>query len=278
MPELPEVETIKRVIEPQIRGLVIERVTVRRPEVTVYPMADEFCRLAAGQAVSHMTRRGKFLVIWLNNNDRIILHLRMTGCLLLTPADYPEEKHTHIIFSLNNDKELRFSDTRRFGRFWLIKKDETDTYSGIEKLGTEPLDKMLTAEYLNTRFGKRKKTVKECLLDQSAIAGIGNIYSDEILFDAGIYPARPANSLKLTEWEQLAAAIPKCISDFIKTNEITPEEYLETKGQGYRNTPFLQVYGHEGKSCPKCGGTLCRIVIGGRGSIYCPVCQKEPGE
>lgn len=275
MPELPEVETIKRVIGPQIQGLMIDQVSVKRPEVVSYPAADEFCRLLTGQTISHMTRRGKFLMIWLNSNDRIILHLRMTGCLLLAPADYPEEKHTHIIFSLNNGKELRFSDTRRFGRFWLVRKDETDTYSGIEKLGTEPLDNVLTAGYLNAHFGKRKKAVKECLLDQTAIAGIGNIYSDEILFMTGIYPARPANSLNMEEWERLAAAIPECISYFIKVNKITPEEYWETKGRDYRNTPFLQVYGQEGKPCPKCGEMLCRIVVGGRGSVYCPVCQRD---
>ena len=274
MPELPEVETIKRVIEPQIQGLMIENVTVKRPEVTSYPTADEFCKLLTGQTVSHMTRRGKFLVIQLNSNDRIILHLRMTGCLLLTPADYPEEKHTHVIFRLNNGKELRFSDTRRFGRLWLLKNGEADTYSGIEKLGTEPLDKLLAAEYLKALLGKRKKAVKECLLDQSVIAGIGNIYSNEILFTAGIYPARPANSLNMEEWERLAAAIPERISYFIEVNKIAPEEYLETKGQDYRNTPFLQVYGQEGKPCPKCGEMLCRIVVGGRSSVYCPACQK----
>lgn len=275
MPELPEVETIKRVIEPQIQGLMIDKVNVKRPEVVAYPAADEFCRLLTGQTISHMTRRGKFLAIHLGSNDCIILHLRMTGCLLITPADYAEEKHTHIIFRLSNGKKLRFSDTRRFGRFWLLRKDEADTYSGIAKLGAEPLDKLLTAGYLNARLGKRKKTVKECLLDQSIIAGIGNIYSDEILFTAGIYPARPANSLTMEEWERLAAAIPERISYFIKVNKITPEEYLETKGQDYRNTPFLQVYGQEGKPCPKCGETLCRMVVGGRGSVYCPVCQRE---
>ena len=157
MPVLPEVETIKRVIEPQIQGLMIDKVNVKRPEVVAYPMADEFCGRLTGQTISYMTRRGKFLVIQLNSNDRIILHLRMTGCLLLTPADCPEEKHTHITFSLNNGKELRFSDTRRFGRFWLMKKDEADTYSGIEKLGAEPLDKQLTTGYLQARLGKRKK-------------------------------------------------------------------------------------------------------------------------
>lgn len=292
MPELPEVETIKRVIEPQIQGLVIENVTVRRPEVVAYPAANVFCKVLTKQVISGMARKGKFLIIQLESGDRIILHLRMTGCLLLTPADYPEEKHTHIVFRLKNSTrqkrfseqvsgeetgplELRFSDMRRFGRFWLLRKDEPDTYSGIAKLGAEPLEQELTAAYLSTRFGKRKKTVKECLLDQSAIAGIGNIYSDEILFTAGIYPARPANSLHTEEWERLAAVIPERIAYFIDTNKISPEEYLETKGQDYRNTPFLQVYGHSGKPCPKCGETLCRMVLGGRSSVYCPVCQKN---
>lgn len=275
MPELPEVETIKRVIEPQIQGLVIEGVTVKRPEVVSYPAADEFCRRLKGQTISGMARRGKFLMIRLNDNDRVILHLRMTGCLLLTPADYPEEKHTHIIFGLSDGRELRFSDTRRFGRFWLIGEDEDDTYSGVQKLGIEPFHGELTAEYLNARLGKSRKAVKECLLDQSIIAGIGNIYSDEILFAAGIYPARPAKSLNMDEWERLAAAVPERISYFIETNKITPEDYLETKGKDYRNTPFLQVYGQGGKPCPKCGETLCRIVVGGRGSVYCPACQRE---
>lgn len=275
MPELPEVETVKRVIEPQIQGLTIERVTVKRPEVTVCPTAEEFCRLLTGQVISHMERRGKFLSICLISDDRIILHLRMTGCLLLTPADFPEEKHTHIIFGLSGGRELRFSDMRRFGRFWLLRKGEEDTYSGIGKLGIELLSPDLTSGYLNDRCGKRKKTIKECLLDQHVLAGIGNIYADEILFAAGIYPARPADSLTPCEWEKLADTIPERITYFIEKNKITAEEYLQTRGQDYRNTPFLQVYGHEGDPCPKCRETLRRIVVGGRGTIYCPICQKK---
>lgn len=139
MPELPEVETIKNVIEPQIKGLVIENITVNRPEVVAHPTAEEFCTQLTGQTISHMTRRGKFLIIHLKNESGIVLHLRMTGCLLVTTPDYPEEKHTHIIFRLSGGNELRFSDTRRFGRFWLIESGEEDTYSGIGKLGIEPL-------------------------------------------------------------------------------------------------------------------------------------------
>lgn len=207
MPELPEVETIKSVIEPQIKGLTIEKIIVNRPEVIAQPGSDKFCKAVTGQNISSMSRRGKFLIIHLKNESRIILHLRMTGCLLVTPPDYPTEKHTHIIMKLNNEMELRFSDTRRFGRFWLIQNDEEDTYSGISKLGLEPLSAECNAEYLQSRFGKRKKTIKECLLDQSVIAGIGNIYSDEILFRAKIRPVCPANSLTTKEWLCLAVKI-----------------------------------------------------------------------
>ena len=274
MPELPEVEAIKRVIEPQIRGLAIERITVNRPEVIAHPAADAFCRRLAGQVFAEARRRGKFLILCMESGDRLILHLRMTGCLLVTPADVPEEKHTHLVFHLSGGRELRFSDTRRFGRFWLLRQGEADTYTGMEKLGAEPFDPTLSAESLSTRLAKRKKTIKECLLDQSVIAGIGNIYSDEILFRAKICPARPANSLTLKEWKRLAETIPECLSYFIEKNRISQEDFLQTKGQNYRNTPFLQVYGHADEPCPNCGETLVRVTISGRSSVYCPNCQK----
>lgn len=274
MPELPEVETIKRVIEPQIQGLSIDTITIKHPDAIAYPAKETFCRLLTGRRILGMGRRGKFLIIRLDNGSRLILHLRMTGCLLLTPTVYPEEKHTHLILRLSNQKELRFSDTRRFGRFWLIQEEETDTYSGISKLGVEPFDSALTAEYLKLHMGRRKKSIKECLLDQSILAGIGNIYSDEILFETGIYPARPANRLIKEEWERLANAIPERLAFFIEKNRITPEEYLTGRGRDYRNTPFLQVYGHEGAPCPNCKTALHRTVIGGRSSVYCPTCQK----
>lgn len=266
-------ETIKRVIQPQITGLSIKNILVNQPQVIAHPSVDVFSSLLVGQTFSGMTRRGKFLNMMLESGDQITLHLRMTGCLLLTPSDFPQEKHTHFIFQLNNGKELRFSDMRRFGRLWLLQKCETDTYTGMDKLGIEPFDSRLNATYLTKNLGKRKKTIKECLLEQRTIAGIGNIYADEILFTAGIYPARFANSLTKREWERLAAAIPERLAYFIQKNKITPKDYLEAKGQDYRNTPFLQVYGHAGEPCPVCGTPLCRIVLGGRSSTYCRVCQ-----
>ena len=197
MPELPEVETIKRVLEPQLKSLEISDITTNRTDIIAYPSAEIFCQKIKNQTISAMDRRGKFLTILLESGDKIILHLRMTGCLLVTMHDDPQEKHTHIIFHLSNGSELRFSDTRRFGRFWYIQNHEADTYSGISKLGLEPFDKNLSARY------------------------------------------------------------------------------LETKGQDYRNTPFLQVYGHDGEACPVCGERLCRTVVGGRSSVYCPRCQRN---
>ena len=262
-------------IEPQIKGLSIEQVAVRRSEVVAHPTADEFCRCLAGQVVDRMARRGKFLIIWLESGDKVVIHLRMTGCLLVMPADYPEEKHTHLVFHLSGGRELRFSDTRRFGRFWLLRQGEADTYTGMEKLGAEPFDPGFSGEYLSARLGKRKKAIKECLLDQSVIAGIGNIYSDEILFAARIHPERPANTLTTEKWNRLASVIPERLAFFVEKNKTTPEEYLAAKGQDYRNTPYLQVYGHEGDPCPACGAPLRRMVIGGRSSVFCPRCQGD---
>ncbi len=274
MPELPEVETIKNILDPQINGLIIEETVIRQPRIIEHPEAEKFRLLTEGRMVSAMSRRGKFLTIFLDSEIRIIMHLRMTGCLLLTPPDFPEEKHTHLIFRFNNKSELRFSDTRRFGRFWALEAGEPDTCTGITKLGPEPFDEMFTSEYLEANLKKRRKAIKGCLLDQSIVAGIGNIYADEILFAAGIFPARPADSLEKADFARLSAIIPERLAYFTEKNKITPEEYLKTKGQEYRNTPFLNVYGHAGKPCPVCGTILTRTVIGGRSSVYCPHCQK----
>ena len=153
MPELPEVETVRRVIEPQITGRSIGSVTIRRNEIIAHPDAGKFVSLIAGKSIRGMYRRGKFLIIILEGNDTIVIHLRMTGSLIAAPADYPEEKHTHIIFHLGDGMELRFSDQRRFGRLWLIGKDEHDSYTGLSKLGLEPSDSRLDAAYLKGASG-----------------------------------------------------------------------------------------------------------------------------
>ena len=274
MPELPEVETVRRIIEPQIKGKRVLSVEIRNPQIIAYPSVDKFSDLLLGQTVMGMNRRGKLLSILFENGDRLFLHLRMTGQLLVTPSGFPEEKHTHLILNLSDGCQLRYIDVRRFGRFWYIRCDEVTDVTGFNKLGLEPMDADLTADYLIKHLGKKKKPIKEMLHDQNIIAGIGNIYSDEILFAARIYPDMKSCDLTDAEWSVLAETIPKTILFYIEKNATTPEDYLNGKGKDYRNTPYLQVYGHAGKPCPVCGTLFEKITVGGRGSTFCPRCQR----
>lgn len=238
MPELPEVETVRRILEPQLAGRTIVSLALNCPDIVAHPSAMDFTRAVFGSVIKNMGRRGKFLFIHLEGNDTLLLHLRMTGQLLVTPPDFPEEKHTHIVFYLDDGNELRFIDTRRFGRFWLLKGGEKDIYSGVEQLGPEPFDAILTADYFLQKLGKRRKSVKECLLTQSVVAGVGNIYADEVLFDAKLHPGGSASSLTSREWGRLAAALPAVIQKGIDGNCITPQDYLAGRGREYRNESY----------------------------------------
>lgn len=275
MPEMPEVETIKRIVEPQIVGLSIDSVITNHSQVIAYPDMYRFEQKMSGQTVNRMSRRGKYLTIHFNSGDSLVLHLRMTGQLLVTPSDYPMENHTHLIFSLSNGSQIRYIDVRRLGRFWLFDKNEIDDKSGQEKLGIEPLDDKLTASYLVVRLGERKRPIKEILNEQSVIAGIGNIYSDEILYAAGIYPGKKCSDLSDKEWERLVLKIKEILNNSIETNRMSPQEYLEGKGKEYRNMSDLRVYGQKGERCKNCGSIIEKIVIGSRSSCYCPHCQKK---
>ena len=249
---------------------------VGNPQVIAYPGEVTFVKQLTGQTIKNMSRRGKFLSIHFESGDCVVINLRMTGQLLVTPVDYPEEKHTHLILNLlSGGNQIRYIDVRRFGRFWYLKKGEEDTVTGLDKLGVEPLDDTLTAEYLKEMLGKRKKTIKAMLHDQSIVAGIGNIYSDEILSEAEIYPEEKCTDLTDGNWENLVVTIKEIIAWGNNTNEMTPEEYLAGKGEEYSNIQNLRVYGREGQLCRKCQSTIQRIVIGGRSSCYCPLCQVK---
>lgn len=274
MPELPEVETVRRVLQPQIQNYKIEEIIVLCPDVIKHPSAEAFCRALRGATVTEMTRRGKFLRLHLDSNATLVLHLRMTGQLVVTPESFPREKHTHVVFKLSSGQELRYIDVRRFGGFWLLDDEESASFPGMKKLGLEPFDPLLTAEYLSARAGKSRRAIKDMLLDQAFIAGIGNIYADEILFYTGIHPQRMCREISRQEWTLLAEAIPYIMQWGIDTNSVTAEEYLRGMGKEYRNTPDLRVYGRAGNPCSNCGALLLKVRIGGRGSCYCPACQK----
>ncbi len=276
MPELPEVETVRSVIEPQVRGRIVEEVKVLNERVVAYPDPETFRTRLTGRAIAGMDRRGKLLSFLLDGGDRLFLHLRMTGRLLAAPPSWPGEKHTHLILRLSDGNELRYIDPRRFGRFWYIARGEPTAITGFDALGPEPTDERLTAEYLKDRLAQCRRPIKEMLHDQTVIAGIGNIYSDEILFEARICPLRPCETLTEAEWRALAQTIPRLIRFEIEASRITPEEYLAGQGREYRNTPYLKVYGHAGEKCPRCGAALVRATVCGRTATWCPACQKAP--
>ena len=275
MPEMPEVEVIRRILEPQLKDKQITDVEILNKQVIAYPDENICAELLTKQTIRSMSRRGKYLTIHFDNGDSLALHLRMTGQLLVMPQDMPVEKHTHLLVTLSDEMQIRYIDVRRFGRFWYLKSDEADTLTGQDKLGTEPLDDALTPSYLKYKLAKRKKTIKEMLHDQSIVAGIGNIYSDEILFAAGIYPETKCTDLEDSDWNRLSAKIKEVIAWGVDVNKMTPEEYLAGKGKEYRNIPYLRVYGRLGQHCGDCGTVIEKITIGGRSSCFCPVCQKK---
>lgn len=278
MPELPEVETVRRILMPQLVQKTITAVCVRNSQIIAHPDAVKFKELLQGQTITTMSRRGKFLTIHFASEGKLRLHLRMTGQLLVLSAAEPIQKHTHLILYLSDGNQLRYIDVRRFGRFWYFKNEETDEISGQSRLGPEPTDNSLTAEYLKLKLGNKRKAIKEALLDQTIVAGIGNIYADEILFAAGIYPGTRCSALKDSNWFRLAEKIPEIILWGINANEMTTEEYLAGKGRDYRNISGLRAYGHTGKPCGVCGRIMEKVTIGGRTSCYCLNCQRLPME
>ena len=325
MPELPEVEMVRRVLGPQLAGKSICAVRLITPGVIAHPRSEEFVEGVVGRRVAGMESRGRCLQLVLEGGGRVVVHFRMTGCLLrFTAADLADvmEKHTHVIFELDDGSVLWYSDQRRFGRLWLVEDVETATsgvdaanadtdtgavhvadvetavdkkgsrveksgsglsremsaaglrVTGMDKLGLEPFDTGMTWKYLRDKLGGRRICIKEGLLDQGVVAGIGNIYSDEILFASRIYPGREARTLTVAQWKRLAAQIPVTMEYYIEKNEISPEDYLKGRGKDYRNTPYLRVYGQKEKPCPNCRTRLEGTRIGGRSSVYCPKCQK----
>lgn len=270
MPELPEVQTVCDVIGPQIKGQRI--VGIRICDETLLENTDEarLMQAVCGAAIRDTARRGKYILFTLDNGFRLTVHLRMTGCLLVAPKEYPAQRHTRAVIALENEQQLLFTDQRRFGRIWLT--DAGETIQGIMRLGPEPFDERITPAYLKEKCGGARK-IKDCLLDQGIIAGIGNIYSDEILFRAGIHPARCGCSLTDREYETLARQIPETMAFYVEKNSIDAPRYLQTGGREYQNTPYLQVYGRAGLACAKCRGMLKKHRIAGRSSVYCPTCQ-----
>lgn len=273
MPELPEIETTKRFFEPILCQRQIVKMTAVRPEIFAYPAAEIFGERVQAQQIQSLGRRGKYLLISLADGATLILHLRMTGRLLYCPSATPLMPHTHCIFHLDDGNELRFSDTRRFGRLWLLAANEEDTFSGAQKLGPEPFDAVFTANHLQQKLGQRRATIKSALLDQSNLAGLGNIYADEVLFQTGIHPQCPTGELQEEQWLALATAIQEILSQAIEDNQSRMQDYLAGSSGKYNDNQRLNVYGREKLECKSCGAEIQRIQVAGRSSFFCPACQ-----
>lgn len=271
MPELPEVEALRRALEPEITGREILRVSLRQADVIAWPTPVEFAQRSAGTRIDGLERRGKYLGFDLAGGSCLWLHLRMTGKLSLVPPQHPLPDHTHVIFSLDDGRQLRFYDTRRFGRLWYLMPGEEEHAPALAALGDEPFS--LDGGRILTLLGNRHRPIKSALLDQHLIAGLGNIYADEILFRAGISPLRQASTLTAAEADRIAQVMGPVLEEAIRRGVNCSRE-LFGKPLPSRQPEGWRVYGRGGQPCSVCGTPLVKVRIAGRTSVFCPQCQS----
>lgn len=274
MPELPEVETIRRTLAPLVEGHTISQVEVLLPRLLKNAAAPDFCRRLTGCRIVKLARRGKYLLLYLDQSLVLVVHLRMTGRLYHVAGETEPDRFTRIIFYLDNGHKLFYADVRTLGTIYLLRQTELNGLSGLAALGPEPLTPAFTLAYLQQLLTGSRGKVKAVLLDQRHIAGLGNIYVDESLHLAGIDPERSAASVTAAETQRLYAAINTVVAAGIADGGTTFRDYRDGTGHSGAHQQHLRVYGREGKACPVCGGTIERKVVAGRGSYYCPHCQK----
>ncbi|GAB6273366.1 MAG: bifunctional DNA-formamidopyrimidine glycosylase/DNA-(apurinic or apyrimidinic site) lyase [Peptococcaceae bacterium] len=274
MPELPEVETIKRSLVQKITGLTIREVKIYLPKIIQVPSPDEFQTRLNGKTFLNVNRRGKYLLFYLSAGLVLVVHLKMTGQLIYSPANAPVARHTHAFFNLSNEHRLSFLDLRQFGRLYLVPLKELENMPGLKKLGVEPLGEKFFLDIIVQELSRRRTRLKPLLLDQSFIAGIGNIYADEILYRASLHPLRPANALKTQEKELLFKAIQEVLQEGIACRGTTIRDYVDGEGRPGNYQYKLKVHGRTGQVCGRCSQPIVRLRIQGRSAYICPYCQK----
>lgn len=272
MPEMPEVETVRRTLLPLIKGKIIKKVTLWYPKI-VKTDHQKFIHELPGKKIIDINRYAKYLLIRLSNNLTIVSHLRMEGKYHLTWPNVAKDKHDHVQFSFTDGMALRYNDVRKFGRMQLVVTGTEKQTTGIGKLGFEPNSSKFTAEYFISALKKKKKNIKNSLLDQTIVAGLGNIYVDEVLWQSKINPLSLANKLPVAQIVELRQNINNEISQAIKMHGTTVHTYLDANGHAGNFQKMLQVYGHAGEKCPRCKTNLEKIKVGGRGTTLCPKCQ-----
>lgn len=273
MPELPEVETVRRSLSPWIVGEEFCDITFLFEGSLEGISAESLLRRLVGRRVQSLFRRGKYLGFSLDDASCLVVHLRMTGRLIAVDGDEPQANaHTRVVFHFRSGKALRFDDIRKFGRVMRF-QDQTSLEARI-RLGVEPLGSEFTPERLAALVAGRKRPIKSFLLDQSHIAGLGNIYADEALHRAAIAPWREAKSLSPGEIKSLHGAVVQVLEEGVKYKGTTLRDYVDGDGRTGRFQTRLRVYGREGQACPGCGEPVERLVLSGRSSFYCPRCQR----
>ena len=266
MPELPEVETIARVLRPQLLGRTIILSQVFWERSLSGLTSEQFGSQITGQQILGVSRRAKYLDIQLADYH-LFIHLRMSGDLTIKTAAYQPEKHDRLILKLSDGSQLVFNDTRKFGRAWLTTRPE----DVIGALGPEPLDPGFTPQLLHARLIERHRQIKPLLLDQAFLSGLGNIYADEALHLSRIHPLRNSDTISIDEAGRLHGAIQTVLLAGIEHNGASFDWVY--RGGGFQN--YFRVYGREGQPCPVCGASIQRIVVGQRGTHFCPHCQEK---
>ncbi len=269
MPELPEVETIKNELLPH---LVVHGITLFWKGIVRQPSVEKFCCRLMGQEITGVARRGKYLIFSLTSGEVLIIHLRMTGSLLLKPASAEPGKFVRAIIYLDKEIGLYFRDPRKLGMMWLVE----DTNSIVGKLGPEPLEADFTPQILAQRLNNRTAPVKALLCDQTFIAGIGNMYADEALFTARVHPLRSGKSLSQDEIERLYNAIQQVLWAAIGNKGASVNTYFRPDGTlGTAHFEFRVAHRLSGNFCPVCGTLIERIAVRNRGTYFCPQCQPQ---
>ncbi len=275
VPELPEVETVRRTLTGLVRGKTIKSVEIRWPNIIKRPAEpEEFARNLIGETIQSIGRRGKFLLFHLDHFV-MVSHLRMEGKYGLHQAEDPDDKHVHVVFTMTDGTQLRYRDVRKFGTMHLFHPGEEMRELPLSQLGPEPDDKGFTDAYLKERLMKTNRAVKTALLDQKAVVGLGNIYVDEALFRAGIHPETKANQLSAKKIKKLHEEIKNTLQEAIDAGGSTVRSYINSQGEIGMFQLRHFVYGKKDKPCKTCGTMISKIVVGGRGTHFCAKCQKQ---
>ena len=274
MPELPEVETIRKGLEKKIKGKRVNKVIIRNKKAIKAPSSPgEFIRKVEGRKFSEIRRRGKYLILKLDSKDSLIIHLRMTGQLIYS-SEGEELPYIRVIFIFPDKTQLNFVNMRGFGGLWLISDEEFSNLPFLKSLGPEPLENDFTLARFRGLLEGRKGKIKSLLINQTFIAGVGNIYSQEALFLSGIHPERNASMLIDSEVESLYSSLLAVLREASSYGGSSVNSYVDLSGKKGSYESHLRVYGREKESCPRCGAVIRKIKVSGRGTCFCPVCQK----